>query len=105
MRKFAVFLIVSSIFLVFVRIFTGITYSRDSETGYFVIKKVPSFEVERSESAERPYSQDILLFGDEFGPPFGDEYVTLMDTVPILPGGLSIISLLILYFCRRKNSS
>jgi hypothetical protein len=87
-EKLPIALISASILLVIVRFFTGTAYPDGDETAYFIIKTTPNAKIERNETPARPITQDILLYGDEFEPPFGDECIVLMKLVPAVSGTL-----------------
>src|ERR1700744_4141239 len=97
MRKLPVLLFGVSVLLVAIRLFTGITYLRDDETVFYVIKRAPSLAIERWETPEHPVEQDIILEGEEWEPPLGEEYIALMEWVPGISGVLLLASIVL--FC------
>ena len=86
MRVVSVILVVSALVLAGARLFTGIDYGRDSPAMYLVLKRAPNLQIERTEPAEHPVEDDIILDHDDPDLGYFWIYFRLMQAAPVLAG-------------------
>jgi hypothetical protein len=86
MRVASVILFVAALVLAGARLFTGVDYARDAPIMYFVLKRAPDPQIERTETVQRPVEADIVLDEEEPQLAYFWIYVRLMQATPVLAG-------------------
>ncbi len=98
MPKASLFLALIAMLLGAARLFTGIVYSNDSESSYYVLKPAPALFIEETETAEAPIGAFTVVFDDELALPFEDENILLMR---ITPGAVPVLLIGAAWVLRR----
>jgi hypothetical protein len=86
MRATAVMLFATSLLLGGARLFTGVDYAQDAPIMYFVLKRAPDLQIERTETVQRPVKADVVLDEEESQLAYFWIYFGLMRATPALAG-------------------
>jgi hypothetical protein len=86
MRATAVMLFATALLLGSARLFTGVDYARDAPIMYFVLKRAPDPQIERTETVLHPVNADVVLDEEEPQLAYFWIYFGLMRAMPALAG-------------------
>ena len=104
LRRLAAGLLVLAVLVGGSRLFTGVIYLADEPTALLVLKRGPALWIERPESQDRPFAEQIALDREEPDLVYGGLYVALMRMAPILAPALAGVALLLTAMARRRPS-